>query len=621
MNMNTSRDTAEKAAIERILNAYLRETENFNPTLEHDHPELKLLPDPVFREIMEQGTPFRIQLKAMGIVIVGAITYESAFGHHRYGTSFWQRIISEFSTVADDYSKLGTCRQLAELLLNETAAANFLTDVKNEKVLSMLEQIENSIQKTEIYVEHSLSSGVSLWQLSGKERTFTAEQSLVYGHPFHPTPKSSPGFLPNDLTKYAPEMGAAFVLHYFAVAPELVNEEILTKSDVHLFPCVVRETAKKKLTVERQNYRLLPCHPWQAEHLKGWPEVMELLRSGLLVDLGELGDRVYPTSSVRTVWDPGHQYIFKLPLNVRITNYVRVNPPEQLKRTIDASRVLAHVRQQIPYSNFTIMLEEGYRTVHITGLSSGRQQKLAESIGVIFRENPILCHANNNSLAGEEAPTVVAAMLEEPPFESNPPVWDAVCMAAAMEKAVPNFLFLNKWLKQYLEISLVPIIWLFLEYGISMEAHVQNSMVTMKDGWPVRFYVRDLEGVSISRESAFVQNMIGTVLAEESPALYADRETWHRLKYYVLVNHVGHLIYTLAYYGKCDELALWRVVGEVLQSSGLFTDSDRKRYLIDLLENEGLPGKANFISCFRERGENPLYVSIPNPLTKCGVKI
>ncbi|MFC4766596.1 IucA/IucC family protein [Effusibacillus consociatus] len=619
--MLTSRAIAQAAAIERLLNSYLRETENFTPALEPDHPALKLLPEPILREIKEQGIPFRIELKATGVIIVGALTYWSPFGHHRYGTSFWGSVTPVDGREGGDYSRLGNCRILAELILNEIAVNNSLTDTGNDRVSSMLEQIENSIRKTEIYVERRLTRERSLWRLCGKERTFTAEQSLTCGHPFHPTPKSSQGFLPDHLTRYAPEMGAAFSLHYLAVAPELVEEAFLTKTDAELLPSEVLEAANRRLTPEKENYRLLPCHPWQAEHLKGWPEVQELLRTGRLVDLGELGDKVYPTSSVRTVWDFGHQYIFKLPLNVRITNFVRVNPPEQLKRTMDASRAIAHVRDQIPYADFTIMLEEGYRTVRLEGVSPDRQQKLAESAAVIFRENPMYCSADNDNVEGTEAPTVVAALLEQPPFEKEAPVWEAVRMAAESEKSVPDSLFVNKWLRRYLEISFVPILWLFLEHGISMEAHVQNSMVTIQNGWPVRFYVRDLEGVSISRERALEQNLVGKLLAEDSPALYPDHEAWHRFKYYVLVNHLGHLIHTVAYYGQVDELGLWQVAGEVLHTSGLFDTRDRKRYLLDLLENEGLPAKANFVSCFQKRGETPLYVNIANPLTKCGVKV
>jgi siderophore synthetase component len=597
---------AEAAAMERLLNAYLRETETFNPTIDPDHPAWMGLPASVREVIHEQGVPMKIELKVTGRTIWGAIRYLSSFGHHRYGSAFW---------VEEDVKGEAICRRLqnaiemAGILLREMAAHHAKSGDGDNRVRLMLDQIHNSVRKTEQYVRSRLQSDRSLWDFTGEERMLAAEQSLIYGHPFHPTPKSAEGFEPDDLSRYAPEMGASFSLHYFAVDPELVEETLLGYSDETLFPDPVLEAAKRKLAPERQHFKLLPVHPWQAQHVKQWPPVQQLIRTGQLIDLGEQGNRVYPTSSVRTVWDPTHAFIYKLPLNVRITNFVRVNPPEQVQRTVDAGRVLARLNEQIPYAGFTVLLEAGYRTLSLKEATPEERKRLAESLAVIFRENPLF---QSDEEFVQAAPTVVAALLEQPPSAGEAPIWEAVRLSAKMEQAQPELSHVQKWLKQYLKISLVPILWLFLEHGVSMEAHVQNAMVTIQDGWPVHFYVRDLEGVSISRERVG-KNLLSDV-ADDSPALYSDREAWHRLKYYVFVNHLGHLIHTLAFHSQGGEVSLWQTVGEVLRDSGLFAASERKPYLMDLLEGKSLPAKANWISCFQKRGETPLYVDIPNPL-------
>ncbi|WP_199615905.1 IucA/IucC family protein [Paenibacillus alkalitolerans] len=603
-----SRELAAAAGTERLLNAFIREMEIRDPAIEPGHTALQLLPAQVANEIRSQGTPMRIKLKKTGIAIVGAITYLSVFGHYRYGTAFWQTTVRNSNAGC---IKLDGHMELAKLLLIELVAVYSDGAAGWDRARTMLQQVENSIEKTERYVRHSFNNPRSLWHVTGKERVFMAEQSLIFGHPFHPTPKSSDGFKPEELHRYAPELGAAFPLHYFAAAPELIDDRFLESSpaaDEQLFTPKVVEAAGRLLSEAHRQYRLLPCHPWQAEHVRRWPEVQQLLSTGKLVDLGKLGAAVYPTSSVRTVWDFNHAFLFKLPLNVRITNFIRVNPPEQLVRTIDASRALARVRDDIPCSDFKVLLEGGYRTLNLPG------RKLAESFGVIFRENPLYSQTGI-----QHAPTVVAALLEQPPCADVPPVWEAVRLASQARGTTPDQDFLGVWLTRYLEISLVPLLWLFLERGISMEAHVQNSMVALRDGWPVHFYVRDLEGVSIGRERAGKFAMFG--LRDDSPALYPDHEAWHRLKYYFFVNHLGHLIHTLAYYGKTEELALWNTVRRVLQSTGLFEGEGRMLYLTDLLENKALPAKANLLSCFQKRGETPLYVNIPNPLTLCEVRI
>src|SRR5699024_8948517 len=156
---------------------------------------------------------------------------------------------------------------------------------------------------------------------------------------------------------------------------------------------------------------------------------------------------------------------------------------------------------------------------------------------------------------------------------------------------------------------------LFIHYGISLEAHVQNSMIALRAGWPVRFYVRDLEGASISREQAIAQRWYDGQLEESSLALYREQEAWDRLKYYFFVNHLCHLIFTLARYGGGEEGNLWQVVRVVLQeNTALFSSTNGKAYLEELLEQPQWSAKANFTSRFQERGENPLYVPVSNPL-------
>ncbi|MNR35630.1 Ferric iron reductase FhuF-like transporter [compost metagenome] len=104
------------------------------------------------------------------------------------------------------------------------------------------------------------------------------------------------------------------------------------------------------------------------------------------------------------------------------------------------------------------------------------------------------------------------------------------------------------------------------------------------------------------------------IVAADSPALYSDEEAWMRFKYYIIVNHFGHVIHTIAYHSKRSEKELWHVMRECIATSELFLNSAYRPWLLDLLTGEALPVKANFISCYRQRGENPLYIDLPNPM-------
>ncbi|MGB8954036.1 MAG: IucA/IucC family protein, partial [Tumebacillaceae bacterium] len=579
---------AQSAAVERLLNAFIRETGVVRITVPNDSLAHLRLPSAMRRTIEEQGLPLQVGLPLTGAVLYGSLAYPSAFGHHRYGTDFW------VARDGGEPEELTTVLEMADLLLNEIALHDPDVSRREHRVRIMRANIENSLDKSLIYVAHGLEEQESLWSLDGETRMIAAEQRLFYGHPFHPTPKSSAGWSTDDLARYAPELGASFRLRYWAADPQLVREFLPDGGDEVLFGADVLEAAEGLLGRGRETFRLLPLHPWQAAHLLSWPLVEELMAQGKLVDLAYLGGPVMPTSSVRTVWDSRHRISYKLPLDVRITNFIRVNPFDQLERTADAVRVLDHLAPQTAQPGFSIIPERGYRTLWLEEETPEMQEQVAANFGVIFRESPEL----------EQAPTVVAALLEQPPYAQEMPIGEAVRIAARREGQAADERFLKKWLGQYLQISLVPLFRLFVTHGVSMEAHVQNSMVALEQGWPVQFFVRDLEGVSVSRDHA------PAFLARNSEVLYDDWEAWERLKYYFFVNHLGHLIHALAYSGSCREEALWDAVAELLQS---FEDSP---YLRDLFENPGLPAKANLISSFQHRGEKPSYVSIPNPLYK-----
>ncbi|MGV1143706.1 IucA/IucC family protein [Staphylococcus aureus] len=51
----------------------------------------------------------------------------------------------------------------------------------------------------------------------------------------------------------------------------------------------------------------------------------------LIKDLGVSGDLVYPTSSVRTVFSKALNIYLKLPIHVKITNFIRTNDLEQIE--------------------------------------------------------------------------------------------------------------------------------------------------------------------------------------------------------------------------------------------------------------------------------------------------
>lgn len=314
----------------------------------------------------------------------------------------------------------------------------------------------------------------------------------------------------------------------------------------------------------------LPVHPWQARHLSRDPRFTALLADGR-VRWADDGPTVWPTSSVRTVTDGTTTW--KLPLAVRLTHFVRHNPVDQCERALDAGGLLAGLDTH----GVDVVPEHGYR-----GADPAVVGDLAPDLIVIDRGRV------------DPAAMVLAGLLEDGPRGEDPRLLRLVHAAGGDAAA---------WLRRYLAVGLVPMLQVFDETGIGFEAHVQNSLLVADGGLPRRMVLRDMEGTHVSRAGA-----AATRLHPASPLLYSPEEAWRRLRYHGVTNHLGHVVATLGLLH--DEAALWSVVADVLRDAGTPSASA-------LTTDRTLPAKANLLSAVAGRGEDPLYVDVPNPIREC----
>jgi siderophore synthetase component len=433
--------------------------------------------------------------------------------------------------------------------------------------------IANSIARTERYVRRGRAAPPR-----GDAHALTrhAEQSLLLGHPFHPTPKSAEGLADADLARYAPELGAAFALHLFAVARHLVIERRVAPGAWF---------ADELAGLAPPGYALLPAHPWQARYLLARPAVAALVAAGDVVALGPRGREVYATSSVRTVCAADFETAWKLPLHVRITNFVRTNPVEHVRRATDASALVALLASGWHHDGFGVLLETGFRAVdpEVVG------EDLAADFAVLFRQHPFATDGT--------APRVLASLLERGPSGEPPEL--VGCAREAGDVA--------EWLRRFLDISLRPLLTVFARDGLSFEAHVQNTLLCTDRGWPTRLWVRDMEGASASRQRLAVNGTLDALPAD-SPVLYDDDEAWLRLRYHAVTNQLAHVVSVLGRHTDGEE-RLWAAARAAI---GGWREAEP--YASRLLAAPALPAKANLVSRFAGHAERPLYVDVANPL-------
>src|SRR5699024_5694772 len=181
------------------------------------------------------------------------------------------------------------------------------------------------------------------------------------------------------------------------------------------------------------------------------------------------------------------------------------------------------------------------------------------------------------------------------------------------------------WFRRYLDLVLEPMLWLYMRYGIALEAHQQNSLVKLVEGYPGRFYYRDNQGYYYCRSTFPQLQQLLPGINEKSDTMCEDHVADERLRYYLFLNHLIGLINGFGTAGLIDESLLLRELRERL-SGWLPNNREPSRLLETLLEEEELPCKANLLTRLHDMDElvGPLasqsvYVRVTNPIRK-GVK-
>ena len=431
----------------------------------------------------------------------------------------------------------------------------------------------------------------------GPGRFLEFEQALLFGHLNHPAPKSRDGLSGDELAAYSPELGGRFALHWFEADAELVSsDQVAGAPSLQGLDAVQLMGALAGITPTSGRV-LIPAHPWQAESLLARPRVASLVKAGRVKALGPQGTQWYSTSSLRTVFHPEQPVMLKLSLGLRITNSRRESTPTELRRGLEINRLLdaaynagtatAHPRFTIVRDPAWVALDEGGPT--LTGLD------------VAVREVPT--DVNSYAcLAGLVAP--------------RPGGVSRLSEYAAQDPA--------GWVASYIDNVLIPMLHLYAETGIGLEAHQQNTLVRLDGAGRIKGGAyRDNQGYYLA--SSYLRGLLAvTGLRDSALAVVDDPIVDDRLTYYLLHNQALAVVGCLAVDGLADEEELLGVVRDrltlalpLLKSAGPNGDRLARRWL----EAETLPCKANMMTRLRGIDEvvapldaQSVYLDIPNPL-------
>jgi siderophore synthetase component len=431
----------------------------------------------------------------------------------------------------------------------------------------------------------------------GPGRFLETEQALLFGHLNHPAPKSRDGLSGAELTAYSPELGGRFAVHWFEADAELVSsDQVAGAPSLQGLDALQLMAALAGITPAPGTV-LIPAHPWQAAAVLDRPRVARLVSDGRVKPLGPLGAQWYPTSSLRTVYHPDLPVMLKLSLGLRITNSRRESTPTELRRGLEINRLLdaaynagtatAHPRFSIVRDPAWVALDEGGPT--LTGLD------------VAVREVPSAVD-DYACLAGLVAPRPGRrARLSDLAF-GDPAGWVA----------------------SYVDQVLVPMLHLYAETGIGLEAHQQNTLIRLDDSGQITGGAyRDNQGYYLA--SSYLRGLLSvTGLSDSTLAVVDDAIVDDRLTYYLLHNQALAVVGCLGVDGLADEDSLLAVVRDrlsaalpLLKAAGPDGDRLAQRWL----SADQLPCKANMMTRLRGIDEvvapldaQSVYLDIPNPL-------
>ncbi|MFB6703100.1 IucA/IucC family protein [Streptomyces sp. NPDC056333] len=521
-----------------------------------------------------------LRLPRRGVLLQVALRRTSLLGAHRFAGPVLERSAGGEWTPVD-------WRCLAAYVYDELSLR---TGVHNEEFLDQVASshraVSTMLADREARPDTTTTGGVAEAAEDGGLATYLAsEQSLLFGHRFHPTPKARTGDAAS-WTAYAPETEATFPLRYLAVREHLVAEDGVTELLDRLHPDVPN------------GYRLLPVHPWQYDMLCENPMLRAAFDRSDLHDLGTGGRRFAATASLRTLYD-GETFL-KFSLNVRITNCLRKNASYELTGAVALTRILEPVLAELAtrFPGSAMLREPAYRTLSLPGPDGVPDRDLLEGFGVIVREG----------LAGRlmpgTTPLLAAAVADE--YPTGPGHISRLLDGAGPRAALD-------WWACYLKLLIPPVLAAYFDHGVVMEPHLQNVLVCVDDdGMPARVLFRDMEGTKLLPDH-HADSLAALPSEIAGPMTYDAQRGWDRVLYCLLVNHVAELLAAVADLHPRIEPELWTQVRRTLRSY-----ADRHGChprLAALLAGVPLPAKANLLTRWERKADREAdYVRLASPI-------
>ncbi|MGV9293516.1 IucA/IucC family protein [Amycolatopsis sp. NPDC003676] len=325
---------------------------------------------------------------------------------------------------------------------------------------------------------------------AASDLTLDLDAASAEGHTIHLCPRVRRGFTPADSLAYCPESADTVGLSFVAVrkdsvrsTPDPSGASVGTIVADH-FPAIAARAidglaARGHAPAE---YELIPVHPWQMRSRLA-AEYHEELVAGSIVPLPEAQLACRPTVSVRTLVTAaagrhGRRLTVKTSLDVQLTSRRRTISPATTDNGPRMSSLLQRLLADDPATRGRVICVPELAGIAFSPPTGDAAPERERGLSALLRADPA-----DYAMPGEIVLSACALRGASQPDGT---------VLAELAKERPHEFF-----EQYVELMLtagLPLLW---RYGIGLEAHLQNTLLVVRDGLPVRVLVRDFGGIRV----------------------------------------------------------------------------------------------------------------------------
>lgn len=424
-----------------------------------------------------------------------------------------------------------------------------------------------------------------------------SESLVIEGHPTHPLSKTKLSLTPDEVRKYAPEFEKLIPLKVMLIHKDNCVITSMEDDANYMIDEVIPEYRYKLKgflaphDLELKDYSVVLVHPWQYENVIVHKFADWILEKRLLPTPFEVESKA--TLSFRTMQLVHKPFHIKLPVNIQATSAIRT---VSSVTTVDGPKLSYELQDMLAiYPQLQVAMEP-------FGIHAKTEPDDARHLACIVRHQPYISD-NGTTL-------VTASLVNKNPVDNQITVdsyinWvnDGLTIDA-----------IKQFLLHYSKALIDPLIAYIQDYGIALEAHMQNTIVNLGPNYQMKFIVRDLGGsrIDLTTLKHKIPNIDVTntsLIAENIEAVIA------KFQHAVIQNQIAELIHHFAQYEFVKESELFELVGEIVEHAIDFNKPHANK-LKQVLFGETITVKALLRMRMESKVKQYVTIDLRNPIYK-----